>query len=123
MPNEPSFGWVGRTDYDHTYLQHDRNDDDHLKASFDIYSDYQDSIDDRNFYSGPPSTQQQFGFEFDRVDDDALEGFGTDDLFFNSNTKHAEHEGKERASADYDVPGIIDGILAKQSNFNICPCD
>ena len=110
LPDEPSFGWVGRTDYGTTYLPNDRNDDDHLKASYDIYSDYQDDIDERNFYPEhphQPTSKQQFGFEFARVDENADEGFGQDDLFFNSNTKYVDNEGNERVSVDYDGSGII----------------
>ena len=64
-------------------MPHDRNDDDHLKASYDIYSDYQDDINERNFYPEhphQPTSQQQFGFEFARVDENADQGFGQDDL-------------------------------------------
>ena len=91
-------------------MPHDRNDDDHLKASFDIYSDYQDDINERNFYPEHPSqptSQQQFGFEFARVDENTDQGFGQDDLFFNSNTKYVDNEDNERVSADYDGSGII----------------
>ena len=43
--------------------------------------------------------QDQFGFDFDQSDAGTLEGFGTDDLFFNAETKF--NGPSQRNSDDY----------------------
>merc|ERR1712038_61716 len=97
LPYEPSFGWVGRTDLDLSYIpgSHSRSGD--YEAT---YPDYEDEARPRNEFVAQPQ-YDQFGFGFSRSVDEAVEGFGDDDLFYDVNNQ--EHiDNNQRAGDDYD---------------------
>ena len=102
LPYEPSFGWVGRTSIgDGLYKSNARIE--HTVPTYDPYQNYDVDIEPRNEFASDydaGSFQDQFGFDFDRSGDEITDGFGTDDLFFNAETK--KHQPNQR---------ILDDIL------------
>ena len=102
LPYEPSFGWVGRTSVGGgPYNSNKRNG--HTVPTYDPYQNYDVEIQPRNEFTSDydaGSFQDQFGFDFDRSGaDEILDGFGTDDLFFNAETK--KHQPSQRNFDDY----------------------
>ena len=103
LPYEPSFGWVGRTTFggEHQNIN-ERNGG--IVPTYDPYQNYNE-IQQRNEFDIDydivldHGLQDQFGFDFDRSDAGTLEGFGTDDLFFNAETKF--NGPSQRNSDDY----------------------
>ena len=97
LPYEPSFGWVGRTDLDLSYIpgSHSRSGD--YEAT---YPDYEDEARPRNEFIAQPQ-YDQFGFGFSRSVDEAVEGFGDDDLFYDVNNQE-DIDNNQRAGDDYD---------------------
>ena len=72
--------------------------------TYDPYQNYDEEIQPRNEfdidYDADDLVQDQFGFDFDRSDDVIEDGFGTDDLFFNAETK-INGQPSQRNSDDY----------------------
>ena len=102
LPYEPSFGWVGRTSFGgDTYNINNRVGN--IVPTYDPYQNYDEEIQPRNEfaidYDANDLVQDQFGFDFDRSDDVIEDGFGTDDLFFNAETKR--NQQNQRNSDDY----------------------
>ena len=98
VPYEPSFGWVGRTSFGgDSYNINNRIG--HTVPTYDPYQNYDEEIQPRNEFATDDIFQDQFGFDFDRSGDEALEGFGADDIFFNAETKNNGHN--QRNSDDY----------------------
>ena len=103
LPYEPSFGWVGRTNFggEHQNIN-ERNGG--IVPTYDPYQNYNE-IQQRNEFDIEydivlnHGLQDQFGFDFDQSDAGTLEGFGTDDLFFNAETKF--NGPSQRNSDDY----------------------
>ena len=90
LPYEPSFGWVGRTDFE---IVNERGAEDY---------DYTDYESPRVFRSN--SDQDIFGGGFSRSGVDEDEGFGKDDLFFNFGPglqNEIRDFGRERTYNDY----------------------
>ena len=115
VPNEPSFGWVGRTSFGgEPYNINNRIG--HTVPTYDPYQNYDEEIQPRNeFATDDIFHQDQFGFDYDRSGDEGLDGFGTDDIFFNAETKNNGHS--QRNSHDYS--GWYFGFMIQYQNFII----
>ena len=108
LPFEPSFGWVGRTDYpvpygSKDYDQHRFNIKLVLSTSLILcpHSDYERiSYNNRDFQSRsyPSENIDTFGFDNDEGDFQGDLGFGRDDLF----RDYRDVSNRDRTSNDYE---------------------